>query len=304
LIRVSDALSTIWDNWGFEIAATFATIIVALILVFLVRRSVDRWNTRIETQLASSDEHHQRERGQRLATLADVARLVLSLAVWSIVIVTIMGIWGIPMGPFVAIGATIGLAVGFGAQDAVRDVIAGFLILLEDQYAIGDVVSIAGVSGTVEAIKLRTTVLRDLSGYAHHVPNGQIKVASNKTSEFARYVADIPVAYDVDVDRAMEVIHDEAMLMFTDPGWAESFLGEPEMLGVNELGDSAVVIRLLMTTATEQRWAVKREFLRRLKRRLDDEHIEIPYTYMNLIIDQRRDPHGPESDRDTASGDA
>jgi len=272
--------------------------------VFLVRRSVDRWNTRIETQLASSDEHHERERGQRLATLADVARLVLSLVVWSIVIVTIMGIWGIPMGPFVAIGATIGLAVGFGAQDAVRDVIAGFLILLEDQYAIGDVVSIAGVSGTVEAIKLRTTVLRDLSGYAHHVPNGQIKVASNKTSEFARYVADIPVAYDVDVDRAMEVIHDEAMRMFAEPGWAGSFLSEPEMLGVNELGDSAVVIRLLLTTATEQRWAVKREFLRRLKRRLDDEHIEIPYTYMNLIIEQRRESHDPESDHDTTSGDA
>jgi len=284
---MGDALSDVWDNWGFEISATIATIIVAFILIFLVRRSVDRWNRRIESQLMSSQEHHNRERGQRLATLADVARLVLSLVVWSIVIVTIMGIWGIPMAPFVAIGATIGLAVGFGAQDAVRDVIAGFLILLEDQYAIGDVVSIAGVSGTVESIKLRTTVLRDLSGNAHHVPNGQIKVASNKTADFARYVADIPVGYDVDVDRAMAVIQDEAMLMFVDPDWVESFLSEPEMLGVNELGDSAVVIRLLMTTSTEQRWAVKREFLRRLKRRLDDEHIEIPYAYMNVILDQR-----------------
>ncbi|MFV2000099.1 MAG: mechanosensitive ion channel family protein [Acidimicrobiia bacterium] len=301
---MSDALSGVWDNWGFEISATIATMIVAIVLIVLVRRSVDRWNRRIERQLMSSQEHHNRERGQRLATLADVARLVLSISVWAIVIVTIMGIWGIPMGPFVAIGATIGLAVGFGAQDAVRDVIAGFLILLEDQYAIGDVVSIAGVSGTVEAIKLRTTVLRDLSGYAHHVPNGQIKVASNKTAEFARYVADIPIAYDVDVDRAMAVIHDEAMLMFLDPGWAESFLGEPEMLGVNELGDSAVVIRLLMTTATEQRWAVKREFLRRLKRRLDDEQIEIPYAYMNVIVGQRGEGSESESDRRIPRADA
>ncbi|GMQ98553.1 MAG: hypothetical protein BMS9Abin17_1070 [Acidimicrobiia bacterium] len=289
---MGDALSSIWDNWGFEISATIASIIIAFILIALVRRSVDRWNRRIEKQLMSSQEHHNRERGQRLATLADVARLVLSLVVWAIVIVTIMGIWGIPMAPFVAIGATIGLAVGFGAQDAVRDVIAGFLILLEDQYAIGDVVSIAGVSGTVESIKLRTTVLRDLSGYAHHVPNGQIKVASNKTADFARYVADIPIGYDEDVDRAMAVILDEAMLMFADPDWVESFLGEPEMLGVNELGDSAVVVRLLMTTTTEQRWAVKREFLRRLKRRLDDEHIEIPYAYMNVILDQRGDDPG------------
>jgi len=291
---MGNALSDIWDSWGFEISATIASIVVAIIVIVLVRRSVDRWNRRIESQLMSSEEHHNRERGQRLATLADVARLVLSLVVWAIVIVTIMGIWGIPMAPFVAIGATVGLAVGFGAQDAVRDVIAGFLILLEDQYAIGDVVSIAGVSGTVESIKLRTTVLRDLSGYAHHVPNGQIKVASNKTADFARYVADVPVAYDVDVDRAMAVIQDEAMLMFTDPDWVGSFLNEPEMLGVNELGDSAVVIRLLMTTSTEQRWVVKREFLRRLKRRLDDEHIEIPYAYMNVILDRRGEDPGSE----------
>lgn len=289
---MNEALSDVWDSWGFEISATIVTIIVAFILIVLVRRSVDRWNRRIERQLMSSQESHNRERGQRLATLADVARLVLALVVWSIVIVTIMGIWGIPMAPFVAIGATIGLAVGFGAQDAVRDVIAGFLILLEDQYAIGDVVSIADVSGTVESIKLRTTVLRDLSGYTHHVPNGQIKVASNKTADFARYVADIPVGYDVDVDRAMAVIRDEAFLMFADAEWAGSFLSEPEMLGVNELGDSAVVIRLLMTTTTEQRWAVKREFLRRLKHRLDDEHIEIPYTYMSVIVEQRTESSG------------
>lgn len=280
-------VTDVWKNWGFEVTATIAIIVGALIVLVLVRRSVDRWNRRIERQLSTSKEHHHRERGQRLATLADVAKLIVAIAVWAVVIVTIMGVWGIPMGPFVAIGATIGLAIGFGAQDAVRDVIAGFLILLEDQYAIGDVVSIAGVSGTVESIKLRTTVLRDLSGHAHHVPNGQIKVASNKTSNFGRYVADIPIAYDVDVDRAMAVIHDEAMLMSVDPGWVESFLGEPEMLGVNELGDSAVVIRMLITTTTEQRWAVKREFLRRLKIRLDDEGIEIPYAYMNVIVEQR-----------------
>ncbi|NHZ70546.1 MAG: mechanosensitive ion channel [Proteobacteria bacterium] len=294
---MSDAVGEIWSDWGFEISATIGVIVVAVVLVLVVRRAAARWTNRIDSRLGASSEHHDRERAQRLATLADVGRLVASLVIWMIVIVTIMGIWGIPMAPFVAIGATLGLAVGFGAQDAVRDVIAGFLILLEDQYAIGDVVSIAGVSGTVETITLRTTVLRDLSGYAHHVPNGQIKVASNKTADFARYVADIPVAYHVDVDRAIAVIHDEALVMASEPDWSEAFLSEPEMLGVDELGDSAVMIRMLMTVATEQRWVVKREFLRRIKIRLDDEEIEIPYAYMNVIVETRAtEPNtGPES---------
>ncbi|MCL1593091.1 MAG: mechanosensitive ion channel family protein [Actinomycetia bacterium] len=293
---MSDAVGEIWSGWGFEISATVGVILVAVILVLVVRRAAARWTNRIDRRLGASNETHDRERGQRLATLADVGRLIASLVIWMIVIVTIMGIWGIPMAPFVAIGATLGLAVGFGAQDAVRDVIAGFLILLEDQYAIGDVVAIAGVSGTVETITLRTTVLRDLSGYAHHVPNGQIKVASNKTADFARYVADIPVAYDVDVDRAMAVIQDEAIAMSSDPDWSGAFLSDPEMLGVDELGDSAVIIRLLMTVATEQRWAVKREFLRRIKIRLDADGIEIPYAYMNVIV------RNAGTDPDTGSG--
>ncbi|MCL1599321.1 MAG: mechanosensitive ion channel family protein [Actinomycetia bacterium] len=281
---IGEFLSTLWAERGFEILATIATFVGALILIAVIRRALDRWQGRVTARLIESEAHDDRERGQRLVTLTDVARLVTNIVVWSIVILTIMGIWGIPMTPFVAVGATIGIAVGFGAQDVVRDVIAGFLILLENQYAIGDVVTIAGVDGTVEAIRLRTTVLRDISGNVHHVPNGQIKVASNLTSDFARYVADIPVSYDTDVDRAMEVILDEAMAMAAAPEWSKKFVEEPAMLGVNELADSSVNIRLLMTVVTEDRWVIKREFLRRIKNRLDDEGIEIPYAYMNVVI--------------------
>ncbi|GMR01808.1 MAG: hypothetical protein BMS9Abin20_0128 [Acidimicrobiia bacterium] len=281
---IIDTLSDIWRGKGFEITATIGTIIAAVVVMAIVRRSLTRWRARVASRLTTSEAQEDRERGQRLSTLTDVARLIIAVVVWSVVVLTIMGLWGIPMAPLFAVGTTVGIAVGFGAQDAVRDVIAGFLILLEDQYSIGDVVSIAGVDGSVEAIKLRTTVLRDLEGNLHHVPNGQIQVASNRTPDFSRYVADIPVAYGTDLDHAMAIILDEARAMAEDPEWRRKFLTEPEMLGINELGDSSVIIRVLMTLAAEERWSVKREFLRRLKRRLDDEGIEIPFAYLNVIV--------------------
>ena len=188
------------------------------------------------------------------------------------------------MAPFLVVGTTIGIAIGFGAQDFVKDVIAGFLILLEDQYAIGDVVTIAGVSGSVESIQLRTTVLRDLQGNRHHVPNGHIAVSSNLTAEFARLVIDVPVSYDTDLDHAIEVISDEAELFSLEDEWRGMFISEPQMLGVNKLDDSSVNIRLLMTLTTEDRWTVKRAFLLRLKKRLDREGIEIPFQYMTVIM--------------------
>lgn len=281
---VSNFLSAVWSEKGFEIVVTIGTIAGAIIVLAVIRRSLDRWNARIDAKLTTSKAQVDRERGQRLVTLTDVVKVVIGVIVWFIVALTIMGIWGIPMSPLIAVGTTIGIAVGFGAQDLVKDVIAGFLILLENQYSIGDVVTIADVSGSVEAIKLRTTVLRDLEGNVHHVPNGQIQVASNRTPDFSRYVADIPVAYGTDVDHAMAVILDEARAVAEDPVWKPKFLKEPEMLGVNELADSSVKIRVVMTLAAEERWAVKREFLRRVKRRLDDEGIEIPFAYLNVIV--------------------
>lgn len=272
-----------WDQQGSDIISTFFVVVVALVVLGFLKRAIGRWENRIETQLRASEDQGDRERGQRLVTISDVAQMLLSVVVWTVVVLTVMGIWGIPMTPFVAVGATVGIAVGFGAQDLVRDVIAGFLILVEDQFAIGDVVTIADVSGAVESIKLRTTVLRDLEGNRHHVPNGQIKVASNLTSDFSRLVIDVPVSYDTNVDAAIAIITDEVNVLAASDGWRHRFLKEPEMLGVNKLDDSSVNIRVVMTLTTEDRWTVKREFLRRLKNRLDDEGIEIPFNYLTVV---------------------
>jgi small-conductance mechanosensitive channel len=279
----TDWVGNTWDDHGGVIIATGLVLVGAWVIIRLLRRAIGRWETMIETQLRASEDHGDRERGQRLMTISDVVRLLVSVVVWTVVVLTVMGIWGIPLTPFVAVGATVGVAVGFGAQDVVRDVIAGFLILVEDQYAIGDVVTIAGVSGAVEGIKLRTTVLRDLEGNLHHVPNGQIKVASNLTSEFSRIVVDVPVSYDTNVDEAIAVISDEAAIFSKTDDWRHRFLKDPEMLGVNKLDESSVNIRVVMTLTTEDRWVVKREFLRRLKNRLDAEGIEIPFNYLTII---------------------
>lgn len=281
---VVDWVKGFMDDYGPQVIGSVAVVIGAIIILWLAKRAIRRWSSRVDDEYIRSDDHSDRERGQRLVTLTGVMMMLLRIVVWVIVILTVMGIWGIPMAPFVAAAATIGIAVGFGAQDLVKDVIAGFFILVEDQFGIGDVVSISGVSGTVEDITLRTTVLRDLDGNEYHVPNGHIVVTTNMTQGYARVVADVGVSYSTDVDEAMAVILDEATVMADEPEWSHAFLKPPEMLGVNSLSDSAVEIRVVATVIPEERWTVQREFNRRIKNRLDAEGIEIPYNYLNVVV--------------------
>lgn len=284
LEAIVDWMAQFWERNGTEMILTAAIILGAIVILWFARRAILRWTNSIEVRYEESGDHDDKERAQRTVTLASVAQMLVTLVVWVTAILTVMALWGIPLAPFLAIGTMLGVAVGFGAQDLVKDVIAGFFILVEDQFGIGDVVSIAEVSGTVEAIKLRTTVLRDLNGHVHHVPNGEIAVASNMTQSFSRVVTDVGVSYSTDVDEAIEVIEDEAMAMANDPTWAASFLRPPEMLGVSALDDSAVVIRVVSTVVSERHGAVKREFNRRIKNRLDAEGIEMPFNYMTVVI--------------------
>lgn len=279
----AEFIETIRSNWGAEISATLIVVVASAFVLVLVRSTIRRWTSRVENRYALSDDHEQREQAKRLRTITGVVRMVFSLTVWAVAVLTIMATWGIPMTPLVTVGATIGVAIGFGAQDFVKDVIGGFFVLVEDQYAVGDVVRIADVSGSVEAITLRSTVLRDLDGNRHFVPNGQVRVASNMTSGFSRVVVDVPVSYDTDLDRAMEVIADEASRMSLSDEWSGSFLEPPSMLGVDRLDASSVNLRVVLTTVSDERWRVKRGFLKLIKQRLDREGIEIPYQYVNLV---------------------
>jgi len=270
--------SEVWT----QIWQTALVVVVAVVVWFLVRWLIHRWSERLQRRLVSTGELDDRARAQRLNTIGRTLIAVTFIVVAAVSIVTVLGVWGVPLGPLIASMSVVGIAIGIGAQDLVKDVIAGMFVLVEDQYALGDVVQLAGVTGTVEEIRLRTTVLRDLDGSIHHVPNGEVRVATNLTYEYSRVVVDLSVAYEESVDRALEVIGEVAAGLAADPEWAPAVVDDPQVLGVDALDDSGVVIRVLITTDPDMRWNVKREFLRRAKNGLDDAGIEIPYPHVTI----------------------
>ncbi len=212
----------------------------------------------------------------RIGTLGKVGRRLLQVVIATLTaLVLAVSVWGLDLGPLVAFGALFGAAIGFGAQHLVRDLIAGFFILAENQFHIGDVVRIADTEGTVEDIQFRVTVLRDAEGNKHFVPNGEIKVSSNLTAVYAQPLLDIGVAYKEDVDQVMEVLRDELTAMSQEPDWVDSMVAPPVVLGVQSIGDSVVVLRSRMTVPAGRRWESLREARRRVKNRFDAEGIEI-----------------------------
>jgi small conductance mechanosensitive channel len=190
----------------------------------------------------------------------------------------------INIAPILAGAGILGLAISFGAQSLVRDIISGFFILLENQFAVGDVIDAAGKSGVVERMTMRVVVLRDLEGTMHVVPNGEIKVVSNKTRGWARAVVDIAIPYTEDVDRILGVVRDEAAQFSTDRTWGLQLDGAVEVLGIEELRDNSIVIRTLLKTQPGSQWNVAREFRRRLKIRFDREAIETPFQQRRVNV--------------------
>ena len=227
-------------------------------------------------------EQRDTEKGARVATLWVVLRRVVLVLVASTAFLFLFPIWGWSITPFLGVGTVLAAAIGFGAQDLVKDLLSGFFILMEDQYHVGDTVTIAGTTGQVRDIQFRVTVLRDLEGNVHYVPNGQITVTSNFTSRFAQPLIDVGVAYETDLDNALEVLGDELTQLAADDVFGPLITQEPEILGVHQLADSAVVLRARLTTLADQRWTVRREALRRVKKRFDAEGISIPYPQVTV----------------------
>jgi moderate conductance mechanosensitive channel len=238
-------------------------VILYLILAGIGARFVDRVRERTPESAA------------RVATLWVMVRRVILIVIVVLVFLMVVDIWGLNMAPFLAVSTAIAAALGFGAQNLVRDVIAGFFILAENQYRIGDTVTIAATTGKVEDIQFRVTVLRDGEGNVHYVPNGQITVASNLTSLYASPAIDVRIGYQADVDHAMDVMLDEMTRMSAESPWSDMITKEPQMLGVQDLVGSGVLIRARLTTVAEQRWSVQREALRRVKNRFAEEGLEI-----------------------------
>jgi small conductance mechanosensitive channel len=191
---------------------------------------------------------------------------------------------GLEIGPILAGFGIAGIAVGFGAQYLVKDLIAGIFVLMENQYRVGDVAQVAGVTGIVEEVNLRKTVIRDLDGIVHHIPNGSITVASNYTRHFSRINLDIPVAYDTDLDYAIRILNRVGQEIKQDEHWGQFIITAPSVLRVNKLGDSGIDIKLTGNVKPMQQWAVMGELRLRIKKAFDAEGIEIPWPHTKVFF--------------------
>ena len=219
---------------------------------------------------------------QRASTLTQIVRDVARLVIFFVGIMMMCSEIGIDLKPVLAAAGLGGLAVGFGAQSLVKDVISGFFILLENSIRVGDVVEVAGVSGLVEQIELRSIRLRDLSGNVHVVPNGVIDKVKNMTKDYSYYVFDVGVAYREDVDEVMGVLKTIAEELRADPAFQDDILEPLEMLGVDQFADSAVIIKCRIKTQPIKQWRIGREMNRRIKKTFDAKGIEIPFPHQTI----------------------
>ncbi len=215
--------------------------------------------------------------GQRAETIGALLGSVTAFAVWAIAAVMVLGELGIELGPLIAGAGIVGVAVGFGAQNLVRDFISGIFMLVEDQYGVGDVIDAGPASGTVEGVSLRTTRLRDVEGNVWHIPNGVIARVANKSQEWSRALLDVQVSYQTETDHAVAVIKRVADATWRDPVWESEILEEPEVWGVESLAADGVTIRLVVKTRPLAQWKVGRELRARIKQAFDAEGIEIPF---------------------------
>jgi len=253
------------------------------VLAWLAHRVVRLTARRIEKSVDDGDDSITTLREKRGRTISQLLRSVGRVVIVSIALLLTFNVF-INIAPILAGAGILGLAISFGAQSLVRDIISGFFILLENQFAVGDVIEAAGKSGVVERITMRVVVLRDLEGTMHVIPNGELKVVSNKTRGWARAVVDVAIPYTEDVDRIIAVVRDESAQFSTDPKWGLQLDGPVEVLGIEELRDNSVVIRTLLKTQAGSQWDVAREFRRRLKLRFDREAIEMPFQQRRVNV--------------------
>lgn len=255
-------------------------ILVTILGLFLIWTGA-RWLTqRILKGVVRYKSKEDRE--ERVETLSRAIRSALTVIIVFVGFIILLSELGINVSVFLGGAAVFSLAIAFGMQSLVKDYFSGFMILTENQYRVGNVIRINNISGVVEDISLRSTILRDQEGIAHFIPHGEITVVSNLTHSWSRVALDIGVAYKENVDHVMEVIMEVARGMQEDPEYKKLITGEPEMLGVDAFADSAVVIKMLVKTRPTKQWIIKRELLRRLKNRFDELGIEIPFPHRTV----------------------
>jgi moderate conductance mechanosensitive channel len=291
--RLTDSELVLWAVGSIvePLLVVAAVLVVASIVVRFVRRALRGMVDRAKSPrsilpgslrgLGSEDEEQRavrERRDQRAEALGTLAESVVRVLVWGFAILTALGTIGVNLGPLIAGAGVLGVAIGFGAQSIVKDFLSGVLMLVEDQYGVGDVIDTGMASGVVEEVSLRTTRVRDVNGIVWHIPNGAITRVGNMTQEWSRMLVDVDVAYETDVDRAMELLVEIVARFEQRDDVRERLVGEPiEVVGVQALGESSVTIRVMGKTLPGQHWALGRLFRQVVKRELEAAGVEIPY---------------------------
>lgn len=266
--RAVEILRGQWEaiNWPTVLGTSLKVVLLLLLAVLLLRlgdAAIDRFFARRE------------EENRRINTLRTLLKSGLHYTAYFIIIVTVLSLFGVKVEAILAGAGIVGLAVGFGAQSLVRDVITGFFILLEDQFAVGDYVTAAGVSGTVEEMGLRVTKLRDFGGQLHIIPNGQITMVTNYSKGNTRALVEVGVSYEENLERVLAVLKKTCEEAASE--LSEVIVEGPKVLGVEGFGQHDILIRIIAYTKPLHHWYVERELRRRIKEAFDREGIEIPY---------------------------
>jgi moderate conductance mechanosensitive channel len=271
------------------VAADLIRILFIVLLALVAIRGLHVFTRRLQREVEEPDLVRKRLREQRSHTLASLLNNVGLMVIAGVAVLTILSTF-IPIGPLLASVGVFGLAVSFGAQSLVKDLISGAFMLAEGQFAVGDVVKVGDTAGLVEKITLRTLVLRDINGVVHVIPNGTVDTLSNMTKSWSRAVLEIGVAYKEDVDRVMEVMLEEAVKLYEDPDWTPLIVEEPVVPGVERFDDSAVTIRVMFKTLPLKQWDVARQYRRRIKNRFDSDGIEIPFPHRTMYWGADQNP--------------
>jgi small conductance mechanosensitive channel len=280
------------EELGRWAAETGVRIAALLVLAFVVVRILSSVIVRAEREMAAGSGLDALERRKRAQTRASVLRRGISALVWTVAMLMVLRELDVDITPVLTSAGIVGLAIGFGAQTLVRDVISGFFLIIEDQVRVGDAAVVNTFSGLVEQINLRTIVLRDVEGAVHVIPNGEIKTLSNRSKDYSYYVVSLGIDYDEDTDRVVEAVRTAASELTADPAHGPNILEPIEVMGVDDFRESSVTMKFRIKTVPLKQWEVGRELRRRIKRVFDAQGIRIPFPQMEVYLknEAARDP--------------
>ncbi len=254
---------------------------LGIVLVRLLARQVRR--------AVRSARHIPGERQQQLLTLIQILRWGADLLIVGVAALMLLSRFGVDVTPVLASAGVVGLAVGFGAQTLVKDLIGGLLVLIENQYAVGDAIQVGDLSGSVERFTLRATYLRDVHGRLHIIPNGEIRIVSNMTKDWSRAVVEVGVAYEEDLDRVLAVLGRVAEAFAKDPVFGPKLLEPPQVVGPISLGNWAITVRVMAKTLPGEQWGVTRELQKRVLAACDEADITLPYPRQEVWVRGQED---------------